>query len=44
MEVEKHPFAALTAGQRYYFLIRLQSNLGELTEYEDDLFRVWNLY
>jgi hypothetical protein len=40
MEPEKHPFAAMTAGQRYYFTVKLQSNIGELTEYEDDLFQV----
>lgn len=39
MEPEKHPFAAMTAGQRYYFTVKLQSNMAELTEYDDDLFQ-----
>jgi hypothetical protein len=40
MEVEQHPFAAMTAGQRYYFTVKLQANMAEITEYEDDLFQV----
>jgi hypothetical protein len=35
---EPHPFAVLTDGQKYYFIVKLQANLGELTEYDDDLF------
>lgn len=38
---EAHPFASLTDGQKYYFIVKLQANIGELTQYEDEIFEVF---